>query len=120
MRLIHTSDWHLGRSFHREDLLGAQASFLDFLAETAEVAGEEAGSELDRRWRHSVMTLTFFMLFVGEGRVCFFTLSEAVQASTRRTGCRTWALTPRRRGSSVSGKRCEWGVRHPLASDSRL
>lgn len=34
MRLIHTSDWHLGRSFHREDLLGAQASFLDFLVDT--------------------------------------------------------------------------------------
>jgi DNA repair protein SbcD/Mre11 len=34
MRLIHTSDWHLGRSFHREDLLGAQAQFVDFLVET--------------------------------------------------------------------------------------
>ena len=34
MRLIHTSDWHLGRSFHREDLLGAQARFVDFLVET--------------------------------------------------------------------------------------
>lgn len=31
MRLLHTSDWHLGRSFHREDLLGAQARFVDFL-----------------------------------------------------------------------------------------
>jgi exonuclease SbcD len=34
MRLIHTSDWHLGRSFHREDLLAAQAQFVDFLVET--------------------------------------------------------------------------------------
>ena len=34
MRLLHTSDWHLGRSFHREDLLGAQAQFVDFLVET--------------------------------------------------------------------------------------
>ena len=34
MRLLHTSDWHLGRSFHREDLLGAQARFVDFLVET--------------------------------------------------------------------------------------
>jgi NAD(P) transhydrogenase len=33
MRLLHTSDWHLGRSFHREDLLGAQARFVDFLVE---------------------------------------------------------------------------------------
>jgi exonuclease SbcD len=34
VRLLHTSDWHLGRSFHREDLLGAQAGFVDFLVET--------------------------------------------------------------------------------------
>ncbi len=34
MRLLHTSDWHLGRSFHREDLLGAQARFVDHLVET--------------------------------------------------------------------------------------
>ncbi|HEX6472973.1 MAG TPA: exonuclease SbcCD subunit D [Streptosporangiaceae bacterium] len=34
MRLLHTSDWHLGRSFHRVDLLGAQAAFVDHLLET--------------------------------------------------------------------------------------
>ncbi|RAY11714.1 exonuclease SbcCD subunit D [Actinomadura craniellae] len=34
MRLLHTSDWHLGRSFHREDLLGAQAAYIDHLVET--------------------------------------------------------------------------------------
>jgi exonuclease SbcD len=34
VRLLHTSDWHLGRFFHREDLLDAQATFLDFLVET--------------------------------------------------------------------------------------
>ncbi|MBB4930749.1 exonuclease SbcD [Lipingzhangella halophila] len=34
MRLLHTSDWHLGRSFHRENLLGAQAAFVDHLIET--------------------------------------------------------------------------------------
>lgn len=33
MRLLHTSDWHLGRTFHREDLLGAQAAFVDHLVE---------------------------------------------------------------------------------------
>ncbi|MDF5752343.1 exonuclease SbcCD subunit D [Spongiactinospora sp. TRM90649] len=31
MRVLHTSDWHLGRSFHRESLLTAQASFVDHL-----------------------------------------------------------------------------------------
>jgi exonuclease SbcD len=34
MRLLHTSDWHLGRFFHREDMLGAQATFVDFLVDT--------------------------------------------------------------------------------------
>ncbi|MER0444379.1 exonuclease SbcCD subunit D [Streptomyces sp. Edi4] len=34
MRILHTSDWHLGRSFHRVDLLGAQAAFLDHLVAT--------------------------------------------------------------------------------------
>ena len=36
MRILHTSDWHLGRSFHREGLLGAQAEFVDHLLETVE------------------------------------------------------------------------------------
>ena len=34
MRVLHTSDWHLGRTFHRESLLGAQAAFVDHLLET--------------------------------------------------------------------------------------
>src|SRR3984893_13564039 len=29
MRLLHTSDWHLGRSLHRADLRAAQSAFLD-------------------------------------------------------------------------------------------
>jgi exonuclease SbcD len=33
VRLIHTSDWHLGRSFHGVGLLAAQARFLDHLVE---------------------------------------------------------------------------------------
>ncbi len=39
MRLLHTSDWHLGRSFHREDLLSAQGRFVDFLVETVRSEG---------------------------------------------------------------------------------
>jgi exonuclease SbcD len=34
MKLLHTSDWHLGRSLHRADQLGAQAAFVDHLVET--------------------------------------------------------------------------------------
>ena len=34
MRLLHTSDWHLGRAFHRVNMLGAQAGFVGHLVET--------------------------------------------------------------------------------------
>ncbi len=34
MRLLHTSDWHLGRSFHQVSMLGAQEQFLDHLVDT--------------------------------------------------------------------------------------
>ncbi|MFF8289177.1 exonuclease SbcCD subunit D [Streptomyces sp. NPDC016309] len=34
MRMLHTSDWHLGRSFHRVGLLDAQSAFLDHLVAT--------------------------------------------------------------------------------------
>ena len=34
MRLLHTSDWHLGRRLHRDDLREAQAAFLAHLVET--------------------------------------------------------------------------------------
>lgn len=36
MRILHTSDWHLGRSFHRERLLPAQAGFVDHLLDVVE------------------------------------------------------------------------------------
>jgi exonuclease SbcD len=36
VRILHTSDWHLGRSFHRVGLLDAQAAFVDHLVATVE------------------------------------------------------------------------------------
>jgi exonuclease SbcD len=36
MRVLHTSDWHLGRSFHQVGLLDAQAAFVDHLLATVE------------------------------------------------------------------------------------
>lgn len=41
-RLLHTADWHLGRAFHGEDLMAAQAAFVDHLvglARTSQVDG---------------------------------------------------------------------------------
>jgi DNA repair protein SbcD/Mre11 len=35
MRFLHTSDWHLGRRFHTEDLIPAQEAFLDHVVDTA-------------------------------------------------------------------------------------
>ncbi|MFI6549175.1 exonuclease SbcCD subunit D [Streptomyces prunicolor] len=34
MRILHTSDWHLGRAFHRVNMLGAQADFVSHLVTT--------------------------------------------------------------------------------------
>ncbi len=36
MRILHTSDWHLGRSFHREGMLDHQAAFVDHLLDVVE------------------------------------------------------------------------------------
>src|SRR3954447_17565363 len=37
-RFLHTADWHLGRSFHGESLLDAQAAAIDHAVETARAA----------------------------------------------------------------------------------
>jgi len=42
MRLIHTSDWHLGRTLHGENLLPAQDDFLRWLL--AEAVRQQAGA----------------------------------------------------------------------------
>ncbi|MER6360864.1 exonuclease SbcCD subunit D [Kitasatospora sp. NPDC001527] len=42
MRLLHTSDWHLGRSFHRESLHDAQRAFLDHLVAVVRDRGVDA------------------------------------------------------------------------------
>ena len=39
MRILHTSDWHLGRSLHGQSLLEGQAAFVDFLVD---VVGSES------------------------------------------------------------------------------
>jgi exonuclease SbcD len=36
VRILHTSDWHLGRSFHGVGMLAAQAAFVDHLLEVVE------------------------------------------------------------------------------------
>jgi exonuclease SbcD len=42
VRFIHTSDWHLGRSFHKVGLLDAQARYLDHLVEVVSAEGVDA------------------------------------------------------------------------------
>ncbi|APY89684.1 exonuclease SbcCD subunit D [Streptomyces alfalfae] len=42
MRLLHTSDWHLGRSFHRVNMLDAQAAFIGHLVSTVRERGVDA------------------------------------------------------------------------------
>jgi exonuclease SbcD len=36
MRILHTSDWHLGRSFHREGMLAHQAAYVDHLVQVVD------------------------------------------------------------------------------------
>ena len=56
MRILHTSDWHLGRSFHREGLLGHQGVFMDHLLEVVETERVDvvvvAGDVYDRALPH--------------------------------------------------------------------
>ena len=42
MRLLHTSDWHLGRAFHRVNMLDAQAEFIGHLVTTVREHGVHA------------------------------------------------------------------------------
>ncbi|WP_075888818.1 exonuclease SbcCD subunit D [Actinomyces provencensis] len=42
MLILHTSDWHLGRSLHGADLGGATAAFLDWLGGLVEERGVDA------------------------------------------------------------------------------
>src|SRR4051794_6292636 len=35
MRILHTADWHLGRSFHGESLLAVQAAAVDHVVQAA-------------------------------------------------------------------------------------
>jgi DNA repair protein SbcD/Mre11 len=42
MRILHTADWHLGRTFHGESLLGAQAAAIEHVVQTARDARVDA------------------------------------------------------------------------------
>jgi exonuclease SbcD len=42
MRFLHTADWHLGRSFHGESLLDAQAASVDFIVAAARDSAVDA------------------------------------------------------------------------------
>ncbi|HEY0952449.1 exonuclease SbcCD subunit D [Nocardioides sp.] len=56
MRILHTSDWHLGRSFHREGMLGHQAAYVDHLLAVVEEEHVDlvvvAGDVYDRALPH--------------------------------------------------------------------
>jgi DNA repair protein SbcD/Mre11 len=56
VRILHTSDWHLGRSFHRVGMLEHQARFVDHLIEVVEAESVDlvvvAGDVYDRALPH--------------------------------------------------------------------
>jgi exonuclease SbcD len=41
VRILHTSDWHLGRHFHGQGMLAHQAAYADHLIETIDAAGAD-------------------------------------------------------------------------------
>jgi DNA repair protein SbcD/Mre11 len=56
VRILHTSDWHLGRSFHRVGMLEHQAGFVDHLIEVVEAESVDlvvvSGDLYDRALPH--------------------------------------------------------------------
>ncbi|MBC2934663.1 exonuclease SbcCD subunit D [Nocardioides sp. zg-1228] len=91
MRILHTSDWHLGRSFHREGLLGHQGAFVDHLLEV--VAAERvdvvvvSGDVYDRALPHvdavALADEAFARLAASRARVV---VSSGNHDSARRLG----------------------------------
>ncbi|MBT2445072.1 exonuclease SbcCD subunit D [Streptomyces sp. ISL-36] len=63
MRFLHTSDWHLGRSFHRVSLLDAQAAFLDHLVATVRERDVDAVLVAGDVYDRAVPPLTAVELF---------------------------------------------------------
>ncbi|MFF4249261.1 exonuclease SbcCD subunit D [Streptomyces sp. NPDC001822] len=63
MRILHTSDWHLGRSLHRVSLLDAQAAFVDHLVETVRQRSVEAVVVAGDVYDRAVPPLTAVQLF---------------------------------------------------------
>lgn len=63
MRFLHTSDWHLGRSFHRVSLLDAQRAFLDHLVDTVRAERVDAVLVAGDVYDRAVPALTAVELF---------------------------------------------------------
>ncbi|MDT9687668.1 exonuclease SbcCD subunit D [Streptomyces sp. P9(2023)] len=63
MRFLHTSDWHLGRSFHRVSLLDAQSAFLDHLVATVRERAVDAVLVAGDVYDRAVPPLTAVELF---------------------------------------------------------
>ena len=91
MRILHTSDWHLGRSFHREDLLGHQGAFVDHLLEVVAAEAVDvvvvSGDVYDRALPHvdavALADEAFARLAASRARVV---VSSGNHDSARRLG----------------------------------
>jgi DNA repair protein SbcD/Mre11 len=95
MRLIHTSDWHLGRSLHRADLREAQGAFLDALVETARSEAVDAVLVAGDVYDRAVPPLEAVALF------------EDVLVRLRETGARVVVTS----GNHDSARRLGFGSR---------
>ena len=87
MRLLHTSDWHLGRSFHGVGMLDAQRAFVDQLV--AAVQRESVDVVLIAGGRDKNTDLTEFMRLVREradGLILIGEAADRFEAAARQQG----------------------------------
>ena len=136
MRILHTSDWHLGRSFHREGMLTHQAAYVDHLLEVVDAERVDlvvvAGDVYDRALPHvdavRLADETLARLAASRARVV---LTSGNHDSAQRLGfssrlidaagvfIRTDAGTRRRPGAARGRARPGRGPRHPLPRPRR-
>ena len=121
MRFLHTADWHLGRPFHGESLLDAQAGAIERVAEVARSLRGVARSSCPatsttvrcRRWRRSAWRTT---RWVGLSELCPVVVISGQPRLRDAAGVRLGA--PRARGGARAARTRPIG--RPVAARRRL
>ena len=90
MRVLHTSDWHLGRSFHGVDILEHQRAFVTWLIGLVESEGIElvvvAGDVYDRAVPPLAAVSLWEEAVIGITRTCPMLVTSGNHDSPTRLG----------------------------------